>query len=371
MKPHVLIVDDSMQVRMDLRGALTTAGFSVTSCETKAATVQALKVKPFDLAILDTHLPDGSGMDLLAEIKQTPELRTIRVFMLSTQAELPARLQGFGLGADLYAGKPYDRNYLVREALELFKGASDSAPQGARRPQRGQKLLLVDDNPTFLNALAAVLRQEGNEVVLATSGEDALALVAVERFDGILLDRVMPGLDGIKTCRQLRALRGMESIPIALMTGSIDPAAEAEALQAGVDAVLNKPVQLGQLSERWRALCKRKHQAQSQPSGTASSRQPVAAAQRPARGPLLYQQLLRASGLSELMARTVVDRALERIGATPDQIEAEQIQRALPQIRGLLRTFMPLEEVSRRIEEIAALTGTAERPAPVAASPAT
>ena len=235
MKPRVLLVDDSMTVRMDLRAALTTAGFSVTSCSTKAAAVEALKVQAFDLALLDVVLPDGSGIDLLAEIKQTPELRTIRVFMLSTADEVRVRLQGLRLGADLYVGKPYDREHLVREARQLFKMSSHSGPPTARRSWSHRKLLLVDDNPTFLKALASVLRQEGSQVVVATSGEDALALLEMERFDGILVDRIMPGLDGIEKKlepgdamdRNLYDLRPEEAEDLASVSRSLGEALDA------------------------------------------------------------------------------------------------------------------------------------------------
>ena len=358
MKPRVLLVDDSMTVRMDLRAALTTAGFSVTSCSTKAAAVEALKVQAFDLALLDVVLPDGSGIDLLAEIKQTPELRTIRVFMLSTADEVRVRLQGLRLGADLYVGKPYDREHLVREARQLFKMSSHSGPPTARRSWSHRKLLLVDDNPTFLKALASVLRQEGSQVVVATSGEDALALLEMERFDGILVDRIMPGLDGIETCRRLRALRSAEHIPIALMTGSIDPPTEAEALRAGADAVLLKPAQLGLLSESWRAVCEKK----PPPAALREHAASLNAGAAPGAGSPLYQELVRASGLSDLMAKAVIDRALERLSIAPDLVAPEHVQRALPSIRDLLRTFLPPDEVLQRVGRMADLAGAADQP---------
>ncbi|MFO0575407.1 MAG: response regulator [Polyangia bacterium] len=357
MKPRVLVVDDSMTVRMDLRGALTAAGFTVTTCETLGAAQAALRVQPFDLAILDVVLPDGSGIDLLTAIKQTPELRTIRVIMLSSQGEVRSRLAGLRLGAELYLGKPYDREFLVREARNLFKMSGPSGQPISRRSLTHQKLLVIDDHPTFLVALAAVLRQEGHQVVVAPSGEDALALAAFERFDGVLVDRIMPGLDGIETCRRLRALAWAEHVPIALMTGSITPAVEAEALAAGADEVLLKPTQLVQLSERWHALVRRNQQAQELklPPG-------VAPAPERSRGSPLFHWLVGASGLSDLMAKTVLNRALERVGATPENVERDHIQRALPHLRGLLRTFLPGDEVSRRIDAIAALAGAPERP---------
>jgi DNA-binding response OmpR family regulator len=366
MKPRVLVVDDSITVRMDLRAALATAGFVVTTCATKEAALGALKVQPFDLAILDILLPDGSGIDLLMEIKQTPELRSIRVFMLSTEAEVRSRILGLRLGADLYVGKPYDRGYLARTAREMFKMSDYSGPPTSRRSLSNRKLLVVDDSPTFREALATVLRQDGNQVVLATCGEDALALAAVERFDGILVDLVMPGLDGIETCRRLRALGGAEHIPLALMTSSVQAYAEAEATAAGADEVLLKPVNLGQMSERLRSLFVKKLQAHPQViEDLASRRTPRdGVGSSGSRGSPLYKQIVAASGLSELMSKSVIDRALQRIGSTPDTVEAADLQRALPHIRDVLRTFLPHGEALRRMADIAALATAPTRAEP-------
>ncbi|MFO0572564.1 MAG: response regulator [Polyangia bacterium] len=364
MKPRVLVVDDSITVRMDLRAALATAGFVVTTCATKEAALGALKVQPFDLAILDILLPDGSGIDLLMEIKQSPELRSIRVFMLSTEAEVRSRILGLRMGADLYVGKPYDRGYLARTAREMFKMSDYSGPPTSRRSLSNRKLLIVDDSPTFREALATVLRQDGNQVVVATCGEDALALAAIERFDGILVDLVMPGLDGIETCRRLRAMPGAEHIPLALMTSSVQAYAEAEATAAGADEVLLKPVNLGQMSERLRALFVKKLQAHPQVIVDLASRRTPKDGASATKGSPLYKQIVAASGLSELMSKSVIDRALQRIGSTPDTVEAADLQRALPHIRDVLRTFLPHGEALRRMADIAALAGPASHAEP-------
>ena len=74
MRPRTLIVDDSLTIRMDLRSILVDAGFLVVVCGTKASASAALRSAYFQLAILDVQLPDGSGIDLLKEIRSIPEL---------------------------------------------------------------------------------------------------------------------------------------------------------------------------------------------------------------------------------------------------------------------------------------------------------
>ena len=191
-KPRVLVVDDSLTVRMDLRAALSTAGFAVSACSTKEEALRTLRSQAFDLAILDVALPDGNGIDLLKEIKLTPELRTLRVFMLSTEGEVRSRIRGLLQGADLYVGKPYDRGYVANKARALFKLSDRSGPPASRRALSNKNILIVDDCPKFAKALAAELRQRGNQVTLADTGEDALALLSIERFDCVFLDLIMP-----------------------------------------------------------------------------------------------------------------------------------------------------------------------------------
>lgn len=360
MKPRVLVVDDSITVRMDLRAALATAGFAVTTCATKAGALSALKVQAFDLAILDILLPDGSGIDLLKELKQTPELRSIRIFMLSTEAEVRARILGLRMGADLYVGKPYDRGYIARTAREMFKMSDNPGPPTSRRSLSNKKLLVVDDSPTFREALAQVLRQDGNQVVMASSGEDAMALMEIERFDGVLLDLVMPEMDGIETCRRLRAFPHMGQVPIALMTSDDHAFATGAATDAGADDVLFKPSNLGQMSERMRALFVKKRTQNAllhEDSGQHAMPHEPPVSLGAGRGTALYQQIVAASGLSELVSRSIIDRALHRIGSTPESVAPADLLRALPHIRETLRAFLPQPEALRRVADLAILAG--------------
>jgi DNA-binding response OmpR family regulator len=366
MKPRVLVVDDSITVRMDLRAALSTAGFAVTSCGSKESALAALRVEPFELVILDILLPDGSGIDVLKEIKKTPEFGSIRVFMLSTEAEVRDRILGLKLGADLYVGKPYDRGYVARMARELLKMSDYAGPPTSRRSTSNRKILVVDDNPTFLKALALTLRADGNQIVTASSGDDALALLSVERFDAVLIDLIMPVIDGMETCRRLRLLPGLSQLPVALMTASTPPLPEAEAAAAGADEILDKPQNLSVMNERLRALILKKQppvvpdEPSNPPVSSASMERALTAAGSP-----LYQQVIASSGLSELMARSVIDRSLHRIGVSRETLGQEDLARALPYIREALRTFLPHSETTERIAALARLAGsTAKEPTP-------
>jgi len=94
MKPWVLIVDDSLTVRMDLEEAFESIGFATNASQTLAAARKALAERSFSLIILDVLLPDGDGIDLLREIKDASTTAAVPVILLSSEAEVCDRVRG-------------------------------------------------------------------------------------------------------------------------------------------------------------------------------------------------------------------------------------------------------------------------------------
>src|SRR6185436_7073193 len=120
MKPVVLIVDDSMTIRMDLKDAFEAAGFEAKLCETAAGARAAFDEGNFALVVLDVLLPDADGIDVLREMKDRPSTSDTPVMILSTEADVRDRARGLLTGATEYVGKPYDRSYIVSRAQELL-----------------------------------------------------------------------------------------------------------------------------------------------------------------------------------------------------------------------------------------------------------
>ena len=117
-------------------------------------------------------------------------------------------------------------------------------------------VLVVDDEPAVRESLERSLRFEGYDVTLASDGEKALAAVARETPDVVILDVLMPRLDGLQTCRQLRQ-RG-QSVPILMLTARDGVADRVVGLDAGADDYLVKPFALEELLARLRALLRRR-----------------------------------------------------------------------------------------------------------------
>ena len=149
MKPGVLIVDDSLTVRMDLADAFEVAGLRPILCATAAEAREALSRGPVEVVILDVLLPDGDGVALLKEIRESASNRSAAVIMLSTEAEVQDRIRGLQTGADEYVGKPYEAAFVVARAREFLRARRTSLD--------GRKRVLVlidlDDSATFRNEL--------------------------------------------------------------------------------------------------------------------------------------------------------------------------------------------------------------------------
>jgi DNA-binding response OmpR family regulator len=235
LKPSVLIVDDSLTVRMDLGEAFELAGFATRLCSTMAEARNALLTGSFSLIILDVLLPDGDGVDLLREIRQTAATAETLIMLLSSEAEVSDRTRGLKTGADEYIGKPYDQFYVVARALELLRKREPGS--GAAR---STTVLIIDDSPTFREELKSVLESSGYAVVIAGTGEDGLRAAVDVRPAVIVVDGILPGIDGSTVIRRIRADAALRSTPCILLTGSEERSDELEAFDAGADAFVRK-----------------------------------------------------------------------------------------------------------------------------------
>ena len=132
MSQRVLIVDDSLTVRMDLAEAFESAGFAVMLCDCGAEARRALAQQAVDALVLDVLLPDADGVELLSELSRLPAARDAVRVLLSSEADVRDRIRGLETGAHEYVGKPYDASWVVARVSELLRGRQAAEPAAPR-----------------------------------------------------------------------------------------------------------------------------------------------------------------------------------------------------------------------------------------------
>ena len=260
--PQILIVDDSLTVRMALTETLEAAGFSCVSCSDGASARKALAETDFLLAILDVMLPDDDGVELLTLIRQTPRTSRMAVILLSNESEVRDRIRGLTAGADDYVGKPYDAAYLVGRARDHVRRLGVT-------PTEATTILLIDDSPTFRNTMQDMLEGAGYRVLPAISGEEGLRLAADARPAGIVVDSSLPGIDGATVIRRIRLDAALRQTPCLMLTGSDEEGAELRALDAGADSFVRKGEDSGVILARLQAVLRSAGTLQTQRATTS------------------------------------------------------------------------------------------------------
>jgi two-component system, NtrC family, sensor kinase len=231
----VLIVDDSLTVRMDLVEAFDTAGIASAVAVNLGEARRILASDPPAAIVLDVVLPDGDGVEFLAELRATPSTAEIPVVLLSSEAELRDRIRGLRTGADEYVGKPYDAGYLVARTRELLR-----SHRGIEPTPPATTVLLIDDSATYRAAMQGTFTDAGYLVVTAASGEEGLRSAADRRPDAIVVDGNLPGIDGPTVIRRVRLDPALRATPCLLLTSDDDLETELRALDAGADAFVTK-----------------------------------------------------------------------------------------------------------------------------------
>ncbi len=247
MNETILIVDDSLTVRMDLVEAFAGAGFRAIPCATAGEARAKLAVGTVAAIVLDVLLPDGDGVDVLSEVRAAPSTASTVVVMLSTEAEVSDRIRGLKTGADEYVGKPYDTGYLVARIRELLRARTTA-------PSLATSVLIIDDSATYREQLRACLEEAGFAVLTAATGEDGLRVAAAQRPGAVIVDGILPGIDGATVIRNLRLDAALRGMPCLLLTATEGNEAELHALDAGADAFVRKEEDLAVILARLRAV---------------------------------------------------------------------------------------------------------------------
>jgi two-component system cell cycle response regulator len=206
-----------------------------------------------DLVLMDVELPGMDGLSATRLLKSDPELRAIPVIALSAYAMPEDFTRAREAGCLAYLTKPIDKKSLTRTLNHLF-GEVPAPGRAFQDSGHCHCILIVDDDPLNLKLLAAALSSSRYDIRQSSGGAEAVKLAREILPDLILLDVMMPEMDGFEVTTRLKADARTQEIPIILVTALDSPEDKRRGREAGADEFLNKPVNESELKTRVRSL---------------------------------------------------------------------------------------------------------------------
>ncbi|MCA8974752.1 MAG: response regulator transcription factor [Planctomycetes bacterium] len=242
-KKTVLIVEDDADVRLGL-SVLLGREFEVVGAEDSiSALIAARRVQP-DVIVLDLGLPGGDGLEVLNRLRDIPELATTPTLVVTGRDGDHVENEALSRGAVRLFQKPAD----PRELIETIRSVTSHAPT----PRR--EVLIVDDDKDTRESLAVRMRAEDFTVSFAEDGATALMNARRSRPDLVLLDLGLPCGDGVAVLQRMRAMEDMADVAVIVLSGREADEACRDAVAAGADVYLQKPVDGAELVEAVRAV---------------------------------------------------------------------------------------------------------------------
>src|SRR6202011_4901753 len=258
-RKRLLVVEDNPAEQMGITELLGYDDIEIVTVGTGAEALAALRQQPCDCVVLDLRLPDMSGFDVLQQIGADPLLADVPVVVFTGRelsAEEDAQLHTIARSV-VVKGVESPERLLDETALFLHRVVADLPPAKQRMLQRlhssdedlmHRTVLLVDDDARNIFALSSVLERRGMEVLTATTGSEAIGVLE-SRSDVtiVLMDIMMPGMDGYETIQVIRAKPGFRRLPILALTAKAMKGDREKCLEAGASDYLAKPVNVEQL----------------------------------------------------------------------------------------------------------------------------
>jgi CheY-like chemotaxis protein/nitrogen-specific signal transduction histidine kinase len=258
-KRSLLVVEDDMAQRESIVSLIGDSDVHIVTAEDGKAALAALAEQQFDCMVLDLTLPDVSGFDLLDQIGKLPQLRGLPIVIYTAQ-ELSKK--------DVTKLKRYAKTIVVKDARSperlldetaLFLHRSQaSLPDLQRRMLEeihaadgglaGRKVLIVDDDLRNIFALSSLLERQQMQVLFAENGRDGIEVLEKDpTIEIVLMDIMMPEMDGYDTMRAIRRIPKFKSLPIITLTAKAMKGDRDKCIAAGASDYITKPVDVAQL----------------------------------------------------------------------------------------------------------------------------
>ncbi|MGM1047458.1 MAG: response regulator [Bacillota bacterium] len=256
---HLLIVEDDDIQRHSIIELIGHDDVSITAVSTGREALEELRKQRYDCMVLDLILTDMTGFDLLDQIRDDDKLIDLPI-IIYTGKELDSkeetRLRKYAESIIIKDVKSPER--LLDETTLFLHRVEANLPEDKRKILQklhnkeelfdGKKIMLVDDDIRNVFALSSVLESYNMEVTFAENGREALELLeANPDYDLVLMDMMMPEMDGYEAMRRLRQMPQFEKMPIIALTAKAMKEDRAKCIEAGASDYMKKPIQTEQL----------------------------------------------------------------------------------------------------------------------------
>jgi HAMP domain-containing protein/CheY-like chemotaxis protein/signal transduction histidine kinase len=258
-KKKLLLVEDNPAEQLSITQLLGHDDIEIETASTGREALEAMRSDPADCVVLDLRLPDISGFDVLQEMRGDAQLSDIPVVVF-TGRELSAEedMQLHTMARSIVVkGVESPERLLDETSLFLHRIVTDLPPEMQRMLDRlngsdedlaGRTVLLVDDDARNIFALSSVLERRGMRVLTATTGKEAIQLVeSTPSLAIVLMDIMMPEMDGYQTIHTIRQNPEFRRLPIVALTAKAMKGDREKCLEAGASDYLAKPVNTEQL----------------------------------------------------------------------------------------------------------------------------
>ncbi|UQN09118.1 HAMP domain-containing protein [Deinococcus sp. QL22] len=256
---HLLVVEDDVLQRESIVELIGNGDVQTTAVSSGAEALAALNNVTFDCIVLDLKLPDMSGFALMTALQETPAFRAIPIVVYTAQnltRQQETQLRKAAKSIILKDVRSPER--LLDEVTLFLHRVEASLPEakrqileGARQQDpmlRGKRVLIVDDDIRNIFALTAVLERHHMLVLSAENGRAAIELLeSTPDIDVVLMDVMMPELDGYETTRLIRLNRKFRGLPIISLTAKAMPGDREKSIESGASDYITKPVDTGKL----------------------------------------------------------------------------------------------------------------------------
>ena len=258
-RKRLLIVEDNQAEQTSIRELLDHDDIEIVNAATGGEALATLQGSSCDCVVLDLRLPDMSGFEVLERMRADPPLADVPVVVFTGReltADEDAQLHTMARSI-VVKGVESPERLLNETALFLHRVITDLPPSKQQMLERlnssdddliGRTVLLVDDDPRNIFALSSVLERRGMNVLIATTGAEAIALIEdTPSLAIVLMDIMMPEMDGYQTIEKIRQNRTYRRLPIVALTAKAMKGDREKCLQAGASDYLAKPVNTEQL----------------------------------------------------------------------------------------------------------------------------